>query len=113
MKEITDFYLTWTESPRLPHRNRHLTQLEELIHAFDHPRKGETKQNAALRMITKHLGGAPDAKARAALASIIKANLHTPTARVNTLDLLKHICLVQGGEAGKRGSVNPPNPWRT
>jgi hypothetical protein len=112
MKQIAKFYLEWDEPGNRPHRNRHLTQLEELIAAIDTPRKGETPADAAIRVITDHLGDTPNDDALATLGSIIDADLSLPTSRLSAVEVLKHICMIQGGEAGKRTSVNPPNPWR-
>ena len=117
MQEITKFYLMWTEpTSGRNQRNRHLTQLGELIEAIDdNPDSAGHPHNAALAAIdkiTEHMADSPNARAKKVLNKIIRTNLHKANSRVNALEMIKHLCLVEGGEEGKRGSVNPPGPWK-
>ena len=112
MKQITKFYLSWHEPANRPHRNKHLTELEELIDAIDNPDPGESPVDAAIRKITEHMGDAPNADAQTTLTSIIDSDMTNAAATVSAVEILKHICMLQGGDEGKRSSVNPPNPWK-
>ena len=109
MTEITNFYLTWKKSSK---KNKNRAELEELIHAIDHPGSGVSAGESAIDMITSHMGDEPRNNAKKKIMKIIDSNLMKWTTKVSGVEILKIICMLEGGKEGRHGSVNPPNPWK-
>ena len=112
MDAIAAHYLNW-DDPDAPRRNKYLSHLEGLINAIDTAQDDPRAVDAVFAKIRLDMGDDPDPVAQATLRRIIhKTSRDKWDTKVSTVEILKHICMVEGGNEGRHTSVKPPTPWQ-
>ncbi|MBI4547492.1 MAG: hypothetical protein HY707_05920 [Ignavibacteriae bacterium] len=89
-----------------------MTQLEQLIKAIDAAIDDPGAVTAVFQTIRVHMGDDPDVPAKGTLKKIIHKHSGHKDTKVDTIEILKHICMVEGGDEGMHTSVKPPTPWQ-